>query len=55
YRIYMIMVILGFLNWPGLARLIRAHLLLEREKDFVLAARALGVKQRNIMVRHILP
>lgn len=55
YRIYMIMVILGFLNWPGLARLIRAHLLLEREKDFVLAARALGVKQSNIMVRHILP
>ncbi|MDD2283250.1 MAG: ABC transporter permease subunit [Eubacteriales bacterium] len=55
YRIYMIMVILGILNWPGLARLIRAHLLLEREKDFVLAARALGVKQRNIMVRHILP
>ncbi|MDD4657688.1 MAG: ABC transporter permease subunit, partial [Eubacteriales bacterium] len=55
YRIYMIMVILGILNWPGLARLVRAHLLLEREKDFVLAARALGVKQRNIMVRHILP
>jgi peptide/nickel transport system permease protein len=55
YRIYMIMVILGFLNWPGLARLVRAHLLLEREKDFVLAARALGVKQKNIMVRHILP
>jgi peptide/nickel transport system permease protein len=55
YRIYMIMIILGFLNWPGLARLVRAHLLLEREKDFVLAARALGVKQSNIMVRHILP
>lgn len=55
YRIYMIMVILGVLSWPGLARLVRAHLLLEREKDFVLAAKALGVKQRNIMVRHILP
>lgn len=55
YRIYMIMVIIGFLSWPGLARLVRAQILLEREKDFVLAARALGVKYRNIIVRHILP
>lgn len=55
YRLYMIMVILGVLSWPGLARLIRAHILLEREKDFVLAAKALGVKQRNIIVRHIMP
>jgi len=55
YRIYMIMVIIGFLSWPGLARLVRAQILLEREKDFVLAARALGVKYQNIIVRHILP
>jgi len=55
YRIYMIMVILGLLMWPGLARLVRAQILLEREKDFVLAARALGVKHKNIIVRHILP
>ncbi|HBK86661.1 MAG TPA: peptide ABC transporter permease [Firmicutes bacterium] len=55
YRIYMIMVILGILGWPGTARLIRAQILLEREKDFVLAARALGVKYYNIIIRHILP
>lgn len=55
YRIYMIMVIMGLLMWPGLARLVRAQILLEREKDFVLAARALGVKYQNIIVRHILP
>ncbi|MCL2030611.1 MAG: ABC transporter permease subunit, partial [Oscillospiraceae bacterium] len=54
-RLYLIMVIIGVLSWMGLARLIRAQLLLEREKDFVLAARALGIKQRNIMLRHILP
>jgi len=54
-RLYLIMVILGILGWMGLARLIRAQLLVEREKDFVLAARALGIKQRGIMVRHILP
>ena len=54
-RLYMIMVILGILSWTGLARLIRAQLLVEREKDFVLAARALGIKQRGIMFKHILP
>jgi len=43
------------LGWMGLARLIRAQLLVEREKDFVLAARSLGIKQLGIMVRHILP
>lgn len=54
-RLYLIMVIMGLLSWMGLARLIRAQLLVEREKDFVLAARALGIKQRNIMWKHILP
>jgi len=54
-RLYLIMVILGVLGWMGLARLIRAQLLVEREKDFVLAAKALGIKQRKIMWRHILP
>ncbi len=55
YRLYMIMVIMGLLMWPGLARLVRAQILLEREKDFVLAARALGVRYSNIIIRHILP
>ncbi len=54
-RLYLIMVILGALGWMGLARMIRAQLLVEREKDFVLAARALGIKQGKIMWRHILP
>ena len=54
-RVNLLMVLLGVLGWMSLARLIRAQLLLEREKDFVLAARSLGIKQRGIMVRHILP
>jgi len=54
-RLLLIMGILGVLSWTGLARLIRAQLLVEREKDFVLAAHALGIKQRGIMFRHILP
>ncbi len=54
-KLFLIMAILGLLGWTSLARLIRAQLLLEREKDFVLAAQALGIKSRAIMWRHILP
>lgn len=54
-RIVLIMVILGFLNWPSLARLVRAQVLAEREKEFVLAATAMGVKKMAIVFRHIIP
>ncbi len=54
-RMYMIMVILGVLSWGGLARLVRAQVLAEREKDFVLAAKALGIRQRKIIFNHIIP
>lgn len=54
-RIFIIMVILGLLSWPSLARLVRAEVLRERERDFVLAARATGVGRWRIAFRHILP
>lgn len=54
-RMYMIMIILGVLSWGGLARLVRGQVLAEREKDFVLAAKALGIKQRKIIFNHIIP
>lgn len=54
-RIFLIMVILGFLSWPSLARLVRAQVLAEREKEFVTAANAMGVKRSSIVFRHIIP
>lgn len=54
-RIIMIMIILGLLSWPGLARLVRGSVLAEREQEFVTAAKALGVKEAGIIFRHILP
>ena len=54
-RIVLIMVILGLLSWPGLARLVRGQVLAEREKEFVLAAKAMGVPERKIAFKHILP
>ncbi len=54
-RIALIMVVLGFLSWPRLARLIRAQVLAEREKEFVTAATAMGVKRSAIIFKHIIP
>lgn len=42
-RIIMIMVILGILSWPGVANMVRAQVLAERQKEFVTAAKALVV------------
>lgn len=50
-----VVFVIAILSWMGLARLVRASFLSLREQDFVLAARALGVKPRRIVVRHILP
>ena len=54
-RILIIMFILGALSWTGLARMVRGQVLAEREKEFVTAARAIGVKERTIAFRHVLP
>lgn len=54
-RMYLVMVIIGILSWVGLARLIRGQILIEREKDFILASRALGIKESKIIMKHILP
>lgn len=54
-RIFIIMVMLGLLSWTGLARMIRGQVLAEREKEFVLAAQSMGVKESRIAFMHILP
>ncbi len=54
-RIFIIMIILGLLSWTGLAVLIRAQVLAEREKEFVIAAKSMGVKEGTIAFKHILP
>ncbi len=46
---------MGFTGWVGLCRLIRAEYLKHRERQYVLAARAIGVRPAAIMFRHIAP
>ncbi|GLI36755.1 ABC transporter permease [Geobacter hydrogenophilus] len=53
--IWYIMAIIGLTGWMGVARLVRAEVLSLRERDFILAARALGASDARIIFRHILP
>lgn len=53
--VVIVILILGFTGWMGLARLVRAQVLSLRERDFVVAARALGAGSLHIVFRHIMP
>ncbi len=48
-------VTLGLLAWPSFARIVRGELLSLRERDFVAAARGLGVSAPRLWLRHVLP
>ncbi len=50
-----ITIILGLLDWTGLARAVRSKLLALREEDFCVAAQLMGASPRRIIARHLLP
>ncbi len=50
-----IVLILGFLLWTGVARIIRAEFLSLKEREFVIAAKANGATDLRIIMKHILP
>src|SRR5262245_14176198 len=50
-----VVLLLGGLSWMGVSRLIRAGFLSRKERQYVEAARALGMPDRQIMLRHMLP
>jgi peptide/nickel transport system permease protein len=50
-----LMLAIGLINWAGFARVMRGEVLALREREFVEAARALGINDLRIMWRHILP
>ncbi len=53
--VWTIFVVIGLVSWTGVARVIRSEVLSLRERDFVLAARALGAGHARVLVRHVLP
>jgi peptide/nickel transport system permease protein len=50
-----VVIVLGVLSWTGIARLVRGQFLSLRELDWVMAARAVGVTNSRLIVRHLLP
>jgi peptide/nickel transport system permease protein len=54
-QIYVIIFAIGISQWPNFARTVRGSTLVERNKDYVMAARVIGVKSWRIMVSHVLP
>lgn len=54
-RLYLIILILGFLRWTGLARMVRGQVLSLREQEFILATKALGISSYNQITKHLIP
>jgi ABC-type dipeptide/oligopeptide/nickel transport system permease subunit len=56
YVDYLVVVVaLGLVGWPGLARLVRGQILSLKEQEFIVGARAIGASTWRIMLRHLLP
>ena len=55
YRMYIVMLMLSLVNWPGLARMIRGQMLSLREREFMQAAVVLGLRDRRKLIHHLLP
>jgi len=53
--IWNVIIVLGLLGWPALARLVRGQFLALRDLEFVLAARASGASDARVVIRHMLP
>ncbi|HEY9016458.1 MAG TPA: ABC transporter permease [Gemmatimonadales bacterium] len=50
-----VFVVIGLVGWAGMARLVRSQVLVLRRAEYVLAAQALGARDRRVVLRHLLP
>jgi ABC-type dipeptide/oligopeptide/nickel transport system permease subunit len=51
----MVFVVIGAVGWAGMARLVRSQVLVLKGSEYVLAAKALGARDRWVLLRHLLP
>ncbi len=50
-----VFVVIGIVGWAGMARLVRSQVLVLKRSEYVLAAQALGARDRRVLLRHLLP
>ncbi len=55
YRLYLVMLMLSIIGWPGVARLVRSQMLSLREREYMQAAVVLGLRDRRKLFHHLLP
>ena len=55
FAIFVLIFAIGISDWPQYARIVRGAVLVQREKEYVQAARLLGLSRIKIMFRHVLP
>lgn len=55
YRMYIVMLMLSVVGWPGLARLVRGEMLSLREREYMQATIVLGLRDRRKLFHHLLP
>ena len=54
-RMFYLMLILGFLGWPSIARMVRGQILSLREQEFMTATEACGISASRRIFRHLIP
>ncbi|MBM7567511.1 oligopeptide ABC transporter permease [Paenibacillus sacheonensis] len=55
YRMYIVMLMLSIVGWPGLARMVRGQMLSLREREYMQATVVLGLRDRRKLFNHLLP
>ncbi|MBF8266127.1 MAG: PepT transporter family, permease, partial [Dehalococcoidia bacterium] len=53
--IYMMFLAIGLVAWVNVARLVRGQVLFQKQRDFVIAARAMGASENYITIKHLIP
>lgn len=54
-KIYVLMLLLGILGWPYIARVVRGQILSLREQDFIIAVEATGIRPMRRIFKHLVP
>lgn len=54
-RIYYLMLVMGLINWPSIARMVRGQILSLREQEFMIAAEATGLRVSRRIFKHLIP
>lgn len=55
HKMFVVMLLIGILGWPSLARMVRGQILSLREQEFMMATKALGLSDTSKIFRHLLP